>query len=268
MSRNGPLALAFHALFIVFMLAPILIVCAVAFTPEGYLSFPTNGLSLRWFKAIARYPEFVTAFWTSIWLGLVSSAIALAFSVPAALAIARHDFRGREAITALFMSPLMIPHVVLGIAFLRFFTQIGLGNTFLGLVLAHIVVVFPFALRLTLASAIGMDRAIEQAAISLGASDWVVFRRITLPLIMPGLMSGWALAFIQSFDEVTMTVFIAAPGTETLPVRMFLYIQDNIDPLVTSVSAAVIALTTILLIVLDRAYGLDRLLIGRGSEEG
>jgi putative spermidine/putrescine transport system permease protein len=268
MSRNGPLALAFHALFIVFMLAPILIVCAVAFTPEGYLSFPTNGLSLRWFKAIARYPEFVTAFWTSVWLGLVSSAIALSFSVPAALAIARHDFRGREAVTALFMSPLMIPHVVLGIAFLRFFTQIGLGNTFLGLVLAHIVVVFPFALRLTLASAIGMDRAIEQAAISLGASDWVVFRRITLPLIMPGLMSGWALAFIQSFDEVTMTVFIAAPGTETLPVRMFLYIQDNIDPLVTSVSAAVIALTTILLIVLDRAYGLDRLLIGRGSEEG
>ena len=161
----------------------------------------------------------------------------------------------------------MIPHVVLGVAFLRFFTQIGLGNTFLGLVLAHIVVVFPFALRLTLSSAIGMDRAIEQAAISLGASDIVVFRRITLPLITPGLMSGWALAFIQSFDEVTMTVFIAAPGTETLPVRMFLYIQDNIDPLVTSVSAVVIALTTVLLILLDRIYGLDRLLIGRGREE-
>ena len=267
MSRNGRLALAFHVVFVVFMLAPIIIVCAVAFTPEGYLSFPTHGLSLRWFKAIARYPEFVSAFWTSIWLGLVSSAIALAFSVPSALAIARHDFTGREAITALFMSPLMIPHVVLGIAFLRFFTQIGLGNTYLGLVLAHIVVVFPFALRLTLASAIGMDRAIEQAATSLGASDWVVLRRVTLPLIMPGLISGWALAFIQSFDEVTMTVFIAAPGTETLPVRMFLYIQDNVDPLVTSVSAVVIALTTILLIVLDRAYGLDRLLIGRGTEE-
>src|SRR5205085_11688075 len=129
-----------------------------------------------------------------------------------------------EPLTALFKSPLMFPHVVLGIAFLRFFTQIVLGNTFLGLVLAHIVIVFPFALRLTLASAIGMDRAIEQAAISLGASDIMVFRRITLPLIMPGLMSGWALAFLQSFDEVTMTVIIHAPGTETLPVLMFLYI--------------------------------------------
>jgi putative spermidine/putrescine transport system permease protein len=198
----------------------------------------------------------------------VSSTLALSVAVPAALAVARYDFRGREAITALFMSPLMIPHVVLGVAFLRFFTQIGLGNSFVGLVLAHVVVVFPFALRLTLASAIGMDRTIEQAAISLGASDWAVLRRVTLPLIAPGLVSGWALAFIQSFDEVTMTIFIAAPGTETLPVRMFLYIQDNIDPLVTSVSAVVIALTTAALIVLDRTSGLDRLLIGRGGEEG
>ena len=198
----------------------------------------------------------------------MSSTLALSVAVPAALAVARYDFRGREAITALFMSPLMIPHVVLGVAFLRFFTQIGLGNSFVGLVLAHVVVVFPFALRLTLASAIGMDRTIEQAAISLGASDWAVLRRVTLPLIAPGLVSGWALAFIQSFDEVTMTIFIAAPGTETLPVRMFLYIQDNIDPLVTSVSAVVIALTTAALIVLDRTSGLDRLLIGRGGEEG
>ena len=268
MSRNGPFAIIFHTLFVVFMLAPILVVCAVAFTPEGFLSFPTNGLSLRWFRAIAGYPEFITAFWTSIWLGAVSSTIAVAISVPAALAIARHQFRGREAITALLLSPLMIPHVVLGIAFLRFFTQIGLGNSFVGLVLSHIVVVLPFALRLTLASAVGMDRAIERAAESLGATDWIIFRRVTLPIILPGLISGWALAFIQSFDEVTMTVFIAAPGTETLPVRMFLYIQDNIDPLVTSVSAAVIAITTLALIALDRLYGLDRILVGGSKEEG
>jgi putative spermidine/putrescine transport system permease protein len=267
MSRNGPLALVFHTLFVIFMLAPIVVVCVVAFTPEGYLSLPTNGPSLRWFRTIARYPEFINAFWMSIWLGAISSLIALTFSVPAALAIARYNFTGREAFTALLMSPLMIPHVVLGIAFLRFFTQIGIGGTFLGLVLSHIVIVLPFALRLTLASATGMDPRIEQAAISLGASDWTVLKRVTLPLILPGLASGWALSFIQSFDEVTMTVFIAAPGTETLPVRMFLYIQDNIDPLVTSVSASVIAATVVALIVLDRIYGLERLLVGRGSGE-
>ena len=124
----------------------------------------------------------------------------------------------------------------------------------------------PFALRLTLASAIGLDRSIEHAAISLGASEGVVLRRITLPLVLPGLVSGWALAFINSFDEVTMTVFIAAPGTETLPVRMFLYIQDSIDPLVTSVSACVIAITVVVLVALDRAWGLERLLVGRSAD--
>jgi putative spermidine/putrescine transport system permease protein len=266
MSRNSPIALVYHTLFVIFMLAPIVVVCWVAFTPEGFLSFPTTNWSLRWFYAIARYPEFVAAFWQSLGLGALSSALAVGFSVPAALAIARHRFKGREAFTALFMSPLMIPYIVLGIAFLRFFTEIGLSGSFTGLVLAHIIVVMPFALRLTLASAVGLDRSIEHAAVSLGASEWTVLKRVTLPLVVPGLASGWALAFINSFDEVTMTVFIAGPGTATLPVRMFLYIQDNIDPLVTSVSACVIAITVGGLIALDRAYGLERLLVGRGHD--
>ncbi|HRK19424.1 MAG TPA: ABC transporter permease [Hyphomicrobiaceae bacterium] len=265
MNRNGPLALLFHTLFVIFSLAPLVVVCLVAFTPEAYLSLPTTNWSVRWFRAIADYPEFIRAFWQSVWLGAVSSAIAVAFAVPTALAMARYRFRGREAMMALFQSPLMIPHVVLGIAFLRFFSEIGLSGTFVGLVISHIVIIFPFAMRLTLASATGMNPAIEQAAISLGATDWVVLKRITLPLVMPGLVSGWALAFINSFDEVTMTVFIATPGTETLPVRMFLYIQDNIDPLVTSVSACVIVITVLALVVLDRIHGLEALLIGRGQ---
>ncbi len=265
MSRNGPLALIFHSLFTIFLLAPILIVCVVAFTPEGYLSLPTHGLSLRWFKAIANYPEFVTAFRDSLWLAALSSTIAIAISVPAALGVARYRFPGREALSAFILSPLMIPHVVLGVAFLRFFTQIGIGGTMIGLVLAHVVIVLPFAFRLTLASATGLDRSIEQAAISLGASGATLFRRITLPLILPGVVSGFVLAFINSFDEVTMTVFIATPGATTLPVRMFLYIQDNIDPLVTSVSAAVIALTIIVMAAIERLYGLERLLVGRHS---
>jgi putative spermidine/putrescine transport system permease protein len=268
MSRNGPLALTFHTLLMIFVLAPIIVVCLVAFTPEGHLAIPTHTWSLRWFYAIERYPEFISAFWTSVWLGAISSTIAVLLSVPAALALARLSFPGRDWISALFMSPLMIPHVVLGIAFLRFFTQVGLGGRFLGLVLSHVVIVLPFALRLTLASAIGMDRRIEQAAISLGAESGRVFRRITLPLILPGVVSGWALAFIQSFDEVTMTVFIAAPGTETLPVRMFNHIQDSIDPLVTSVSASVIIATVLFLLVIDRLYGLDRLLVGRDARDG
>ncbi|TNC06391.1 ABC transporter permease [Methylobacterium terricola] len=265
MSRNGPLALAFHGLFVTFMLAPIVVVCLVAFTPEGFLSLPTNGFSLRWFRAIADYPEFVHAFWVSLGLGALSSLVAVLVAVPAALALTRYPVPGRGALQALFLSPLMIPHVVLGVAFLRFFTALGLGGTFLALLAAHIVVVFPFAFRLTLAAASGLDPALERAAISLGAGGFTLFRRVTLPLILPGVVSGWALAFIQSFDDLTMTVFLAAPGTETLPVRMFLYIQDNIDPLVTSVSACVIAITMVFLVVLDRLYGLDRVLAGKGS---
>jgi putative spermidine/putrescine transport system permease protein len=260
--RNGPVALAFHALFVAFMLAPILIVLWVAFTPEGFLSIPTGKLSLRWFRAIARYPEFIDAFRNTLLLGAASTLFAVALSVPAALAIARYRFPGRDALAALFLSPLMIPHVVLGVAFLRFFTTIGMGGTFAGLVLAHVVIVMPFTMRLVIAAATGMDRAVENVAVSLGASAFTVFRRVTLPLILPGVVSGAALAFIQSFDEVTMTVFVAAPGTMTLPVRMFLYIQDNIDPLVTSISACVIAVTVLFLVVLDRVYGLERLLSG------
>lgn len=266
MSRNGPLSLIFHTFFVIFMIAPIVVVCLVAFTPEGYLSLPTSGFSLRWFYEIEKYPEFVRAFVTSLKLGAFSSTIAVLVAVPAALAIARYQFPGRGVLSALFLSPLMIPHVVLGIAFLRFFSMGSLSGTMTALVIAHIVVVFPFALRLTLAAATGMDRSVEMAAVSLGANSWTLFRRVTLPLILPGVISGWALAFIQSFDEVTMTVFLAAPGTETLPVRMFLYVQDNIDPLVTSVSAVVIAITMAALILLDRLYGLEAILSGHSDK--
>ncbi|CAO3408385.1 ABC transporter permease [Azospirillum sp. BE72] len=266
MNRNGPIALIFHVLFLGFLLAPILIVCAVAFTSQGYLSLPTEGLSLRWFRAIGDNPEFIRAFKDSLLLGAVSSTLAILVAVPAALAIARHQFFGREAIQALFLSPLMVPHIVLGIAFLRFFTMIGLGGTFLGLVLSHVIIILPFALRLILAASTGMDRAVENAASSLGASSWTCFRRVTLPLILPGVASGWVLAFINSFDEVTMTVFIASPETTTLPVRLFLYIQDNIDPLVAAVSAVLIFLTVAAMLVLDRVYGLERLLVGKGRD--
>jgi putative spermidine/putrescine transport system permease protein len=265
LGRNGPLALAFNGLFLAFMLAPILVVCVVAFTPEGYLSLPRRGLSLRWFRAILDYPEFITAFRDSVWLGALSSTIAIGFAVPAALAIARYRFAGRETLLSLMMSPLMIPHVVLGIAFLRFFTQIGLTGNFFGLVIGHVIIVTPFALRLVLAASTGMDQRIEHAAASLGASPLTVFRRVTLPLILPGVVSGWVLAFITSFDEVSMTVFIASPATNTLPVRLFLYIQDNIDPLVCSISTVLIVLMAVLMVILDRVYGLDRLFIGTGK---
>jgi putative spermidine/putrescine transport system permease protein len=261
--RNGWLSLAFHAAFIAFIAAPLLIVCVVAFTPLGYISLPTHGISLRWFAAVADNPRFISAFWLSLVLGVVSSVVATALAVPAALAIARHRFPGRDAISGFLLSPLMIPHIVLGVAFLRYFSQLGINGTFGSLAIAHVIVILPFALRLVLAAATGLDPGIERAAVSLGASSFTVFRRVTLPLILPGIASGWLLAFITSFDELTVSVFVTNPSTTTLPVRMFLQIQDTIDPLVAAVSALLIAATVVAMLTLDRLVGLERLFVGK-----
>jgi len=263
--RNGPLALVFHTLFIAFILAPIVMVCAVAFTSEGFISLPTNGLSLRWFRAMLDNPRFIEAFWFSMGLGALSATLAVALAVPGALALARYRFHGREALLAFFMSPLMIPHVVLGLAFLRFFTSVGLVGTYIGLVIAHVVLIMPYALRLVLAAATGIDATLERAAQSLGASHWTVFRRIVLPLILPGVVSGWVIAFITSFDELTMSIFLASPSTTTLPVRIFLHIEDTIDPLVTAVSATLVYATLIAIFVLDRWVGLEKLFVGKNQ---
>ena len=264
MRRNGPLELVFHTLFILFILAPLVAVVVVSFTSKGYLSMPTDGLSLRWFKAIFNYPGFIDAFWMSLYLGVGASTIAVALAIPAAVAIGRYRFPGRDGISALFMSPMMIPAVVLGVSFLRFFSQIGLSGTFIGITLAHVVLVMPYALRLVLASITGLPRDAEEAAATLGASRWTVFRRITLPLILPGVAGGWLLAFITSFDEVTMSIFVASPETMTLPVRMYHHIAQTIDPLIASISTVLIVMTVALMVLLDRLYGLDRILVGKG----
>jgi putative spermidine/putrescine transport system permease protein len=264
MRKNGIFSLIYHALFIGFILAPLLAVVAVSFTDKGFISMPTNGLSLRWFRAILDAQEIVDAFGLSIWLGLASATIAIILAVPGALALTRYRFPGRGVLMGFFLSPLMIPHVVLGVAFLRFFTDLGVSGSFVWLALTHVVIVLPYALRLVLASATGLDRDAERAALSLGASRWTAIRRIVLPLILPGLVGGWMLAFMQSFDELTMTVFVSTPGTTTLPVAMYNQITHNIDPLVASVSTVLIVGTLILMVILDRIVGLDRVLIGKG----
>ncbi|WP_343715355.1 ABC transporter permease [Inquilinus sp.] len=262
MRRNGPLALAFHALFIGFILAPLAMVCLVSFTDKAYLSLPFDGASLRWYLALAKQPDFLRALRLSLMVAATSATLAAALALPAALAIARRDFPGRDAINAVLLSPLLVPHVVLGVAFLRFFTGIGLSGGMPALVLAHTLVILPFALRLTMAACAGLDGRVEQAAASLGARPFTVFRRMTLPLLAAGLSSGWILAFIHSFDELTMTAFIASPSTTTLPVWLYLQIEETITPLVASVSTLLIAGALAAMVVLERLYGLDRILAG------
>jgi putative spermidine/putrescine transport system permease protein len=262
MSKNGPLALFFNALVITFMLAPLVIVCVVAFTPGNTLAIPTTEFSLRWFRAVFAHSDFVQSFKNSLWLASISATLATLLAVPAGLAIARHSFLGRDFLNGLFLSPLIIPHLVLGVALLRTFSLIGATGSFFWLALAHVVIITPYVLRLVLASVEGSDRSAEQAALSLGASQATVFVRVTLPMILPGVTGGWLLAFINSFDEVTMSIFVTAPSTVTLPVRMYMYATESIDPLMAAVSALMVALTAVAMLVLDRIYGLDKILVG------
>lgn len=262
MQKNGPVALIFHALVVGFVLAPLVVVCLVAFTPENTLSIPTRQVSLRWFAAIFQHPDFVPSFYNSLWLATLAATISVALAVPAALAIDRYRFPGREALNGLFLSPLIVPHLVLGVALLRLFALIGATGSFAWLVFSHIVIVTPYVMRLVMAAFTGMDRSAEQAAMTLGASHWTVFRRITAPMILPGITGGWLLAFINSFDELTMSIFVTSPQTVTLPVRMYMYATESIDPMMAAVSALMIALTAGAMLVLDRAFGLDKILVG------
>ncbi|RQZ24335.1 ABC transporter permease [Burkholderia sp. Bp9090] len=263
MRKTPSYLLAFHVVFACFMLAPLVVVVLVSFTDKGYVSMPFDGASLRWYRAILDAPDFIEAFQRSVGLAAGAATIATVLAVPAGLAIAWFRFWGRDAVMSLILSPLMVPNVVLGIALLRFFSQLNIAGSMSTLVLGHVLVILPYALRLVVASAAGFDRSITHAAQTLGASGWITFRRIELPLIISGVAGGWLIAFVTSFDELTMSIFVSSAATETLPVKMYNYIANTIDPLLASVSTVLIAMTLFLLIVLDRFFGLDRVLSGK-----
>lgn len=254
--------LAFHAAFLLFILAPLVVVVLVSFTSKGYISMPFSGASLRWYETISSYPDFITAFWRSVQLGVAAATIAVILAVPAGMAIAWHRFPGRDFVLGLVLSPLAVPPIVLGIALLHFLSRIGGEDTMVGLVAAHTVVVLPYVIRLVVAGATGIDPTVAQAAESLGASAQTVFRRIQLPMILPGIAGGWLIAFITSFDELSMTIFVAAPQTQTLPVKMYAYIANTVDPLLASISTVLMVLALVMMLLLEYFYGLERVLGG------
>lgn len=263
MQENGAFALAFHTIVVGFVLAPLVIIILVAFTPENTLTIPTTSFSLRWFQAVLVHPDFVPSFFNSMWLATIAATISVMLSVPAGIAITRYSFPGRDWLNGLFLSPLIIPHLVLGVAFLRLFALIGATGSFAWLVVTHAIIVTPYVLRLVMSALAGMDSSAEQAALTLGAPRRTVFLRITAPMILPGITGGWLLAFINSFDELTMSIFVTSPQTITLPVRMYMYATESIDPMMAAVSAMMIALTAAAMLILDRVFGLDRILVGQ-----
>ncbi len=261
LSPLGAWSLAVYA----FVLAPIVVVLLASLTAADYTSFPPEGLSLRWYLEIPQHPEFLDSLRVSLAVAAVSGVLATLLGTPAALALVRYRFRGRTFLGALFLSPLMLPTVVLGVALLQFYTVAVITRTPAALVCGHLVITVPYVVRLVSASLAGSDPSLERAARSLGATAWQAFRLVTLPLVVPGVIAGAAFATIVSFDDVSVALFLASPRATTLPVRIFSYIEQTFDPLVTAVCSVLILLSLVTVVLIERTVGLGRLF---GAAEG
>ena len=256
----GMLVRAFNLLVYLFLLAPIIVVIVASFNSSARLSLPLEGVSLQWYRAFLANRELLEALRLSTVVALVTTALALPLGLLAALAIDRYRFPGRDALSAFFLSPLVIPGVVLGIGVLIFYAAVGLPINVWGFVLTHVLISAPYVVRTTLASLARFDRSLEEASMSLGADDLRTKVAVTLPAIRPGLLAGGIFAFMTSFDNVPVSVFLATPRMMPLPVKMYADLDSHgLDPVFTAVSTVLIVATLGLTLLLDRHVGLDRL---------
>jgi putative spermidine/putrescine transport system permease protein len=241
-----------------FLLAPILIVFIVSFSIDPFLIFPPSAWGFKWYGEILRNPEFTRAFRLSFSIALVVTTIGLMVGTLAAFVLGRFQFRGRDGILGFFTAPLLIPSIVLGLSLLLVFLPLGLVSTFRGLVLGHLLVVLPYVIRILVVAFQTMSKQYEEAALSLGAPPWVVFWRVTLPLITPSLVASAALAFILSFDEVVISLFLVGSRVKTLPVAIYEYVEFRTDPQIAALSVLLILLSILIVLIIERTVGLFR----------
>jgi putative spermidine/putrescine transport system permease protein len=248
--------LALNGALLFFLLAPIAIVVVFAFNPTPYISFPPVGVSLRWFDKFFGSAEFMNALWLSLWTASCVLVLAIVIGGACALALARGNLPGRGWLTAFFMSPLMLPAILTGLALFQSYLLAGIGRPVWGLILAHTLIAVPYVLRTTLAVLHNFDRRIEEAASVLGASPARVFYEVTLPLIRPGVFAGGVFAFIVSFDQFPVSLFLVVPKGETLPVVLFNYMKFDLDGAIAAASMVSILLALAVVLVLERLIGL------------
>ena len=241
-----------------FVLAPIAVVVLMSFSSDAYIVFPPSGWSVRWYAALWASGEFHAAFRTSIALATIVTLAALALGVPAALAIVRGTGRWRDATYTLLTAPQLLPSVVLGLVLLLVFAPIRLVATMSGIMIAHTVVVLPFVVRIMVTTFDTLSPECESAAATLGAPPAAVFWRVTLPLAAPGILAAAVIAFIVSFDETVVTLFLSGPRFTTLPVAVFNYVTNRTDPLVAALSTVLLAGTAILITGIERSIGVAR----------
>jgi len=231
-----------------FLALPILIVVVLSFSSASYLTFPPPGLGVRWYRAYLGSRDWLDSTWLSIIVAGCVVALATVLGTLAALGLRLLTGAMRAVVGALVLSPLIVPGIVISIGIYYVFAAYRLVGTPAGLVLAHTCLAVPFVVTSVSVSLAGLDRRLEQAALNLGATPWGTFHQITLPLILPGVLVGALFAFITSFDELIIALFLSGSGAITLPRRMWDDLRFAIDPTIAAVSTLTIALSAALLL--------------------
>jgi len=231
------------ALVLVFLVAPILIIVPLSFSAGSFFYYPLPGFSLRWYEDFFTSSFWLPSVWNSLIVGSAATLLATVLGTLAALGLWRARFPGQGLLLALLISPMVVPVIIIAVGVYFAFAPLGLTDGYSGLVLAHTTLAVPFVVVTVLATLSGFDRTLLRAAASLGAPPLTTFRRVTLPLILPGVASGAVFAFAASFDEVVVALLIAGPGQRTLPRQMFAGINDNISLTITAAATMLIAIS-------------------------
>ncbi len=245
----------------VFLLAPIVAITAGSLTSSRYVSFPPHGLSFKWYAAILDQPRYLEALGLSIGIGAGAATIATILGLMVALAIHQHKTWANRLLESVVLTPVMLPSIFIGLAFLVAYSRMRIGGSPFGLLAGHVIMVTPFAVSMILVGLGGINPAFEKAARSLGATPWKCLIRITLPLIAWSLAAGWGFAFMMSFGSLEVSLFLSTPKMVTLPVAIYTALEwSPLDPMLTAISSGLIIITLVVLLVLAQAVRFDRFL--------
>ncbi|WP_207485511.1 ABC transporter permease [Arenibaculum pallidiluteum] len=245
------LTVILSALVLFFLMAPILAILPLSFSSGSYLTYPLPGLSLRWYEEFFTAPRWTSALRNSVIIGIASTVLATVLGSLAAFGLARWRSRLKPIVLAVVLSPMIVPVVITAVGLYFFFAPLGLTASHAGLILAHTALAAPFVVITVSATLQGFDMNLLRAASSLGASPLTAFRRVVLPLILPGVASGALFAFATSFDEVVTVLLLAGPEQRTLPREMFSGIRENISPTITAAAVILTLLSVGLLVAME-----------------
>lgn len=254
----GRIVAIIAVLVVIFLQVPVIVTMLAAVSTTSYLTIPPQGLTLHWFAEVLSDPEYLKAIRLSLILAVSSTTLSLVLGVAAAWAIHSRALPGSEAIASFLMAPLVFPSVVIGVALLQYVSLLRLYGGTGVLIAAHVVITVPYIVRAALSSLGGVDRSLDEAARVLGATGFQAFRLVTLPLIRPGLVAGALFALVTSLDNVPVTIFLLAPGQQTLPVLIFSSVEHGVDPGVAAISTIMIILTGLILLIAERRTGFHR----------